>query len=545
MTPVNPMEKCCLLISKIRTSGFLNYFLNQFTVSLHLCDITKSEEEYRWSNNGTHFWIVKGLQWDTTSNSFIIEEDFQDFSLQQEIEQESFLTYFSKHYAIPLHFKTVQKYIQITRDEYKNAWFLDKYKQCIYFKFRHMCGEGAVKRTYFGWNVTTNKPVAVYQINLMENHTEIKRCLNEKRIAEIEKSPYLLTIHYSTCHKDTRKVYMVADFCKHNVKQMIQDSHPWSIQDLKMFSRHILHGLKVLHDMGIIHRDVKPSNIIYDEDVNIYKLIDFGVATKYSSNSQLNKIETINHQCESDTLSLVGTPGYISPEMYDCLYSLNKMNYNNNVDIFSFGITLLEMYFKERAFVKDFQNLPQAIKNDLSVREAMFNNILQDDTIFLQESFQKVCELIKTKRLESLKSEIQEKIDIINQLNTCEGEEKNMFVSELIDKNKSICYYCKKIPESLKDLDENTSVEYEFITKMKTLQHYCYKWDHFTKQSIDDMVESVDMYPLLFLTSSYTYPIMVNDISDPVFRDFLIKCLDKNPSNRYSIEELLQHEWLS
>ena len=180
MTPVNPMEKCCLLISKIRTSGFLNYFLNQFTISLNLCDITKSEEEYRWSKNGTHFLIVKGLQWDTTSNSFIIEEDFQDFSLQEQIEQQTFLNYFSIHYAIPLNFKTVQKYIQITRDEYKNAWFLDKYKQCIYFKFRHMCGEGAVKRTYFGWNVTTDKPVAVYQINLMENHTEIKRCLNAK-----------------------------------------------------------------------------------------------------------------------------------------------------------------------------------------------------------------------------------------------------------------------------------------------------------------------------------------------------------------------------
>jgi len=544
MTAVNPMEKCAMYITKIRSNGFLNYFLIQFTMPFNLCEITKPEENHLWDNDGTNFKIVKGLHWSTISNSLIADENLENVALKDQIEEMTFLTFFCQNYAIPLNFKNVQKYIQITRDEFKNAWFIDKNRQIIYFKFRQMCGEGSVKRTYFGWNITENTPVAVYQINLIQHQKELKRCLNEKRIAEIKKSPYLLTIHYSVCHRDTKKAFMIADFCQHNVKQMIQDSYPWSIDDLKIFSRHILMGLKVLHDMGIIHRDVKPSNIIFDDQENIYKLIDFGVATKYSSNANLNKIETIN-QCDGEGLSLVGTPGYISPEMYDCMYSLNKMNYSANVDVFSFGITLLEMYLKERAFSKDFLNLPQAVKKDLSERESNFNTILNHDNIFLQESFQKVCELIKSKKLESLKSEIQEKIDIINQWNSCEISEKEMFVSELIDKNKSISYYCKKIPELLKDLDENTSEEYEFITKMKTLQYFSSKWEQFSKQNIEDMLENIQMYPLLFLTSSYEFPLCIYEIENDIFQDFLMKCLDKNPIHRYSIDQLLQHEWLN
>lgn len=52
-----------------------------------------------------------------------------------------------------------------------------------------MCGEGAVKRTYFGWNISKDKPVAIYQINLTVNDTEIKRCLNEKELPRLRKVP--------------------------------------------------------------------------------------------------------------------------------------------------------------------------------------------------------------------------------------------------------------------------------------------------------------------------------------------------------------------
>jgi serine/threonine protein kinase len=46
------------------------------------------------------------------------------------------------------------------------------------------------------------------------------------------------------------------------------------------------------------------------------------------------------------------------------------------------------------------------------------------------------------------------------------------------------------------------------------------------------------------LTTSYEIPLAVEEIEDANLRDFLSKCLDKNPDNRLSIDELLQHDWL-
>lgn len=544
MTNNHSLEKCSTIIERIINDGFLSMAI-QFMENkdTKMIELTKNEYNERWikKEEKNYFKIDENLIWNVTENKpYLYEETDEKYSM---IKTKTFIKFFSENYCQNIEYKNVYKFVQWTRDEFKNAWFIDKIKQIIYFKFRQICGEGAVKRTYLGWNITNNKPVAIYQINISDNQIEQKRCLNEKRIAEIEKSDYLLTINFSLCSRETRKVYMIADFCRYNIRQMINDQYQWKIDDLKKFSRHILMGLKVLHDMNIIHRDVKPSNIIYDNISDIYKLIDFGIATKYSSGLQLNKIETLNPN--PNQLSLVGTPGYISPEMYDSLYTLKKITYTKSVDIYSFGITLLEMYIKERAFKKDFENLPQIIQDDLLMKEMILNNILQNDTLYLKNLFIKLDEMIKNKKLETLRSEIQEKMSILHQLETCcDFDEKEMFLSELIDKNKTIFHCCKKIPDFLKDLDENTNIEYEFLYKMNALQKFAKRLDSFTIKSIDDLINDYQFYPLLYMISSYEYPISLNQIDDPILTDFIISCIHKNVNKRSSINDLLNHSWL-
>jgi len=545
MSPSHPLEKCASIMKKIRQDSFIRYFMYHFSIFMDgdspvehqkWMDLTRPEEMHRWvreEKEDEEVWSWEDREGKRTS---FTTPEFLD----------AFLT--SKAH-LPLEFKNMSRFIPWTREEFKNAWFLDKNKQLIYFKFRNVCGEGAVKRTYFGWDVSRSKPVVVYQINVPVNNTEQKRCLNEKRIAEVEKSPYLLTIYFSTIHRETRKVYMIADYSPYNVKQMIDDPDTqWTENDLRVFSKHILNGLKTLHDMNVIHRDIKPSNIVYDDALGIYKLIDFGIATKFSSESNLHKIETLSQNTDSDHLGLVGTPGYISPEIFDCLHSLKKNNYNFSVDVFSFGITLLEIYLRDRAFRSDFEDLPSRIRQDVSVRESLFNNMLEEDIHFLKELYKRLDDFITTKRMETLRSEIQEKIGIIHQMNTCDDcEEKEVFLSELIEKNKSISYFCKKIPDQLHDLDEKASSEYEFISQMKTLKHFSRRLDNLARIGLDDLVDDVYVYPVLFMTSSYRFPKAVDMIceKDPVFGDFLRRCVDKNPTHRLSVTELLEHPWLT
>lgn len=553
------IEKSNNIISKIKINGFLSYFVSNFSFLYDLdqvinnfqrvIEITKTEDSHKWINENKLiiFKINENLSWDIINNVPLIKEkNNNDEIIIQNIKNITFWIYFIKNYCQKIQYKNIQKFINITKDEYKNFWIIDKNNQIVYLKFRNLCGEGSVKRTYLGWDVTKDKSIVVYQINVSSNNTEQKRCLNEKRIAEIQKSPYLLTIYYSMAQKETRKTYMIADYYKYNIRQMILDNHKWTIEELKTFSKNILKGLKVLHDMNIIHRDVKPSNIIYDDEKNLYLLIDFGISTKFTSGIQLNKIETLNCHSDCHNLSLLGTPGYISPEMYQPLYSVKKIKYNYSVDIFSFGITLLEMFVGKRAFQEDFEFLPESIQHDLFLKESQFKDILNNDTIFLQKLHKNLDEFIKTKKFETLRNEIQEKIDIINQLNLCDFDDKEIFLAELIDKNKTIINCCQSFQNNnLKDLDENTSTEYEFISQMKILQSYSKKINKYFNSSIDEIVNDFQFYPLLFMTSNYTFPKCLNQIEDPIFKDFLQKCLDKNPKNRFLTNDLLNHEWLN
>ncbi|CAF0937734.1 unnamed protein product [Brachionus calyciflorus] len=79
----------------------------------------------------------------------------------------------------------------------------------------------------------------------------------------------------------------------------------WTIDEVKEYIKGLLIALNRVHQCGIIHRDVKPSNFLYDSKKKIYALVDFGLAQTYDSSSEniftyekLNKNRS-NHQSEN------------------------------------------------------------------------------------------------------------------------------------------------------------------------------------------------------------------------------------------------------
>ncbi len=77
-----------------------------------------------------------------------------------------------------------------------------------------------------------------------------------------------------------------------------------SISDIKYLLTNILMGIKDCHDNQIIHRDIKPQNIIIDVHTFQIKIIDFGLSLHLSSK---------NSQCN---LKKCGTIGYMAPEVF-------------------------------------------------------------------------------------------------------------------------------------------------------------------------------------------------------------------------------------
>lgn len=89
-----------------------------------------------------------------------------------------------------------------------------------------------------------------------------------------------------------------------------------------MYARQILNAMLELHKKRILHRDLKPQNILLKNDV--IKICDFGFAKEMSASTNFLK-------------SVKGTPLYIAPEIL-----LNRQ-YNHKVDVWSFGIILFEL----------------------------------------------------------------------------------------------------------------------------------------------------------------------------------------------------------
>jgi len=107
-------------------------------------------------------------------------------------------------------------------------------------------------------------------------------------------------------------------------------------------AKEIGNGLKAAHDIGVIHRDVKPSNFFISEN-GTYKLGDFNIAKQTSY-----------------TRSFAGTEGYIAPEVYSAR-SGNASAYSAQADIYSLGICLYQLMNKGLFPFEDTENTETAI----------------------------------------------------------------------------------------------------------------------------------------------------------------------------------------
>ncbi len=110
-----------------------------------------------------------------------------------------------------------------------------------------------------------------------------------------------------------------------SLKQLI-DEGPLAIDRALGLAREILEALKALHVLGIVHRDVKPANVLLDASGSV-KLADFGLA-RYGERGDIRVTETE---------AMVGTLAYLSPEQ-----ALGK-NVTERSDLYSFGVLLFEM----------------------------------------------------------------------------------------------------------------------------------------------------------------------------------------------------------
>lgn len=165
----------------------------------------------------------------------------------------------------------------------------------------------------------------------------------------------------------------------------------------------LLLGLNQLHNAGIVHKDIKPNNILIEEKTAVPHYIDYG----FSCTEQ--DIKCLNER--------VGTPLYLSPECF-AKYPLS-FEMNKKIDIWALGITFIGICFGSSLWKesdKDMLYLKIETATDYDVEEEL-NNGIQN---FIEESnvdnAQEQAEIFKSIILPMLKVKPNERISTLNAL---------------------------------------------------------------------------------------------------------------------------------
>lgn len=136
----------------------------------------------------------------------------------------------------------------------------------------------------------------------------IQRVKNEVTIHHQLRHPNILELYHF--FEDSEKVYLVMELCPNGelYQFMKKKPGPMAEEDGKRFFREIVKGVDYLHEHGIIHRDLKLSNILLDDSMRP-KIADFGLAVRQ------------HNPLTSEQKTLCGTPNYLAP-YHTILYAM-------------------------------------------------------------------------------------------------------------------------------------------------------------------------------------------------------------------------------
>ena len=188
-------------------------------------------------------------------------------------------------------------------------------------------GRGGMGVVYKGHESSLNRYVAIKVLadSLAHDEGVKERFLREARSMAALNDPHIIQIYY--IGEDEGQPFFVMEFVEgESLGTLLKREHKVAVGPAAKIIYQTALGLATAHDKGVIHRDIKPGNLMVSSRGSI-KIADFGIAL---SNQDMSKKLT-------STGEFVGTPGYLSPEV--CL----GKQVDQRSDIFSLGIVLFEM----------------------------------------------------------------------------------------------------------------------------------------------------------------------------------------------------------
>lgn len=207
-------------------------------------------------------------------------------------------------------------------------------RQLANFRIERLLGVGGMGRVYYGWDIGLERPVAIKIIDasLRGDQSYARRFVQEARAIAAWEHPSILQIYFAD-HQAGLYFYAMEYIQGCDLDKIIQDARRRGerlpARDVLHIARSVASALDYAHSHGVIHRDVKPANILIAEDGRVV-LTDFGLAMDVN-------LGTLGE--------VFGSPRYIAPEQ-----ARNSAEAVPASDLYALGVVLYQLLTGELPF---------------------------------------------------------------------------------------------------------------------------------------------------------------------------------------------------
>ncbi|HVP01747.1 MAG TPA: protein kinase [Solirubrobacteraceae bacterium] len=193
------------------------------------------------------------------------------------------------------------------------------------YRIEEPIGRGGMSTVYKAFDTTLERPVAIKMMHrdVARDADQLERFRREARAIAKLSSPYVVGV--IDAGEEDHTPYIVLEYVEgETLKERIRRLHRLPVPEAVAYAIEIARGLQAAHDRGIVHRDVKPQNVLLDED-GAARVTDFGIA------------RSLTEEGLTADGRVLGTTDYVSPEQA-LGHAVTPQS-----DIYSLGVVLFEM----------------------------------------------------------------------------------------------------------------------------------------------------------------------------------------------------------
>jgi len=218
-----------------------------------------------------------------------------------------------------------------------NAMFHNGYRAgdtiASYYTLDKQIGNGSHATVWQGRNIN-GEHVALKQMSFDLESERLKRTYREIKLlqhfSKQENIVYPIDLVTNNTKDKFETVFLVMELCQTDLHKLLRSSQKITPDHVKLFSFQLLCGLRALHNANVVHRDLKPQNILITQNNNIIKVMICDLGTGRFVND--------DHVLRQTSLNCVTSAFYCAPEGI-----LDKDFYSTSVDIWALGCIIAEM----------------------------------------------------------------------------------------------------------------------------------------------------------------------------------------------------------